>query len=236
MRSTQKNISQCHRHKKQNIIEQTQLKRQSKLQGLDIYNCISKFKSKIRQGPCHICSVCNQLLYRVSVILLKKRGKYIHVPPTVFTGIRSFDKNEYICKTCNSKLLKGKIPCQAVYNNMIVDTVPTELESLEKLEQILIAQRIVFEKVIIMPKGQQQKIKGAICNVPVECDDTCKILTRPPEQSGIIMLKLKCKLQLRGHVYFRAVCPQFVFNAHNWLKLNNPLYNDIVIDVENINP
>jgi len=38
----------------------------------------------------------------------------------------------------------------------------TELESLKKLEQIIIAQRIVFEKIVVMPKGQQRKIKGAI--------------------------------------------------------------------------
>lgn len=49
-------------------------------------------------------------------------------------------------------------------NNLNVDDVPTELGNLKKLEQILIAQRIIFEKVIVMPKGQQRKIKGAICN------------------------------------------------------------------------
>ena len=39
-----------------------------------------------------------------------------------------------------------------------VDDVPTELGNLKKLEQlILIAQRIIFEKVIVMPKGQQKK-------------------------------------------------------------------------------
>lgn len=50
---------------------------------------------------------------------------------------------------------------------MYVDETPSELASLEKLEQILIAKRIVFQKIVIMPKGQQKKIKGAICNVPV---------------------------------------------------------------------
>ena len=61
-----------------------------------------------------------------------------------------------------------------------------------------------------MPKGQQRKIKGAICNIPVECDQTCNILPRPPERSGIILLKLKRKLEFRGHVYFQAVRPQVV--------------------------
>ena len=117
---------------------------------------------------------------------------------------------------------------------MYVDEIPAELASLEKLEQILIAQRIVFEKIIIMPKGQQRKIKGAICNVPVECDETCKVLPRPPERSGIIMLKLKRKLEFRGHVYFQAVRLQFILDALNWLKLNNPLYYNITIDINNI--
>jgi ferredoxin len=58
----------------------------------------------------------------------------------------SFDCKEYICKTCHSKLIKGQQHCQAVTNNLFVHETPEELATLEKLEQILIAQRIVFEK------------------------------------------------------------------------------------------
>ena len=29
-----------------------------------------------------------------------------------------------------------------------------------------------------MPKGQDPKLKGAICNVPLEADDVCNILPR----------------------------------------------------------
>ena len=68
----------------------------------------------------------------------------------------------------------------------------------------------MFEKSVVMPKGQQRKIKGAICNIPVECDQTCNILPRHPERSGIILLKLKRKLEFRGHVYFQEVHPQVV--------------------------
>ena len=66
-----------------------------------------------------------------------------------------------------------------------------------------------------MPKGQQRKIKGAICNVPVDCDQRCNIL---PERSGIILLKLKRKIQFGGHYYFEAVRPEFIMTALNWLK------------------
>lgn len=117
---------------------------------------------------------------------------------------------------------------------MYVDEIPTELSSLGKLEQILIAQRIVFEKIVVMPKGQQRKIKGAICNIPVECDQTCNQLPRPPDRFGIIMVKLKRKLQFRGHVYFQAVRPELIQQVLNWLKVHNPLYKDIVININNI--
>ena len=197
----------------------------------DLDFCIASFQKAVREGPYYICSVCNRTLYRKTVIELKKI-KY--VKQHLFTGKMSFDKKEYICKTCHSKLLKEQVPCQAVYNKLMVDETPPELECLEKLEQILISQRIVFEKIVIMPKGQQRKIKGAICNVPVECDHTCNVLPRPPESSGIIMLKLKRKLDFRGHVYFQAVRPAVILNALNWLRINNPLYSCITVNIENI--
>ena len=99
-------------------------------------------------------------------------------------------------------MIKAKLPCQAVINDMYIDEIPQELASLAKLEQILVSKRIVFQKIIVMPKGQQRKIKGAICNIPVECDQTCNHLSRAPESSGIIRLKLKRKLQFKGHVFF----------------------------------
>ena len=141
----------------------------------------------------------------------------------------SFDgKLYYICNTCQSKAIQGKVPCQtAVNNNLYVDDVPTELESLKKLEQTIIAQRIVSEKIVVMPKGQQRKIKGAICNVPVDCDQTRNIMPCPPERFGIILLKLKRKIQFRGHVYFEAAGPEFIMTAPNRLKTNNILYKDI---------
>ena len=56
----------------------------------------------------------------------------------------------------------------------------------------------------------------------------------PPERSGIILLKLKRKLQFRGHVYFQAVRPHFVLQALQWLKANITLHKDIQIDVNDI--
>ena len=88
----------------------------------------------------------------------------------LFTDIKSLDEKQYICKTYHTNVFKGQVPCQAVCDKLHVDELPPDLSIREKLDQILTAQRIVFERIIVIPKGQQRKIKGAICNIPVECD------------------------------------------------------------------
>ena len=87
-----------------------------------------------------------------------------------------------------------------------------------------------------MPKGQQRKMKGAIGNIPVECDKTSSVLPRPSGRSGIIMLKLKRKLEFKGNVHFEAdVRPELIIlEALMLLKSHNVLYKDIKIDVHNI--
>ena len=148
--------------------------------------CINQFKTKIREGPHFICTVCNRILYKKSVITCLDE-KY---PCQTYFNIQpSFYGKQYICNTCHSQVIKGNLPCQAVVNgNMYVDEITTELSSLEKLRQIRIAQQIIFEKIVVKHKGQQRKIKGAICNVPVECDQTCNQLPHPPDRSCIIIL------------------------------------------------
>ena len=85
--------------------------------------------------------VTEHYIYKKSVVILQK-NKYPR--QDCFMLQCSFDGKNYICRTCHAKLLKGQQPCQAVVNNLFVDETPTELAALEKLEQILIAQRIVM--------------------------------------------------------------------------------------------
>ena len=85
-----------------------------------------------------------------------------------------------------------------------------------------------------MPKGMQSKIKGGVCNIPVDCNSVCKSLPRPPESSGIILLKLKRKLQYQGHQYYDAVRPDVVEHALEYLKDNNIHYDCIDIYMQNI--
>lgn len=48
------------------------------------------------------------------------------------------------------------------------------------------------------------------------------------------MLKLKRKLEFKGHVYFQAIRPEVILHALNWLRMNNSLYHDVGVDLANI--
>ena len=84
-----------------------------------------------------------------------------------------------------------------------------------------------------MPKGQQPKIKGAVCNIPVQPSPVTNCLPRVTE-NDILFVKLKRKIIFNGHVYFESVRPLHVEAALLYLKQSNPFYSDILIDLDNI--
>lgn len=49
-------------------------------------------------------------------------------------------------------------------------------------------------------KGELAKIKGSICNVPIEAAIICHILPRAAVSNELFVVKLKRDLKYRGHV------------------------------------
>ena len=86
-----------------------------------------------------------------------------------------------------------------------------------------------------MPKRQTPKIKGTICNIPVEeTESNCSIFLCLPNSNGIFILKLKGKLECKGHVLYEAVRPEMVAKLLTYLKRINPLYKNIGVELNNI--
>ncbi|XP_066925556.1 uncharacterized protein [Clytia hemisphaerica] len=195
---------------------------------------VKTFKKEIRKGPFFICVICNRLMYRLSVVLFNQ-NKYHDVDENVFSyRVLSFDGKEYICNTCHKKMLKKKIPAQAVANDLQMADLPERFSDIRKLEKIIIAKRLLFKRITIMSKGQAPKMKGAICNVPIKADDICNILPRGMDNNGVVRVALKKKMSFKSNVYFEPVRPQFVREVLIYLRNNNPLYSDIEINVDSI--
>ena len=132
--------------------------------------------------------------------------------------VKPFDTLSYICETCHKKYMKGSMPCQAVSNKLKLYNLPTEFESIRKLEKVLIAKCILFKKVAIMPCGQMEKITGTICNVTVDNIDVTNLLPRTAASNGLVIIKLKRKVEYCGHVLFEPVRPDFLHRVLSYLK------------------
>lgn len=78
-----------------------------------------------------------------------------------------------------------------------------------------------------MPIDESPKLKGAICNVPIDVADVYNNLFRASDSNGLVIVNLKRKLQYRGYVYFKSVGTDCIFRLLQFLKVSNHLYHDI---------
>ena len=76
-----------------------------------------------------------------------------------------------------------------VCNKMVLDPIPDELNHLKRSEKVLLSTRIFFKKIAIMHgKSEFSKIKGSICNIPIEAANSCNVLSKPAVSNGLIVV------------------------------------------------
>ena len=187
-------------------------------------------------GRLYVCVICNHCLYFSNVIKFNLEKYDREFVNKLNTNVTNFDGNYYICKTCDTHTRKLRVPGQAVVNGLIIEKIPKELDCLNTLELVLISKRLLFKKIVIMPKGQTPKMHGSIVNVPVNVSETCNHLPRERNCEEVILVKLKRKLCFKGHAYFEPVRRRRVRAALEFLQNVNPLYQDVLISDTNISP
>ena len=85
-----------------------------------------------------------------------------------------------------------------------------------------------------MPKGHSPKLKGALCNIPVEHVNVSFLLPRTADNNGLVIVKLKKKLEYKGRMLFEPVRARFIVDLLSYLKRVNYLCKDITIVPENL--
>ena len=214
----------------------------------DTEKAIDDFKAKCTEGPCYTCCVCNHLLFRSQVAKCQPqsytrnkhvidrciRTELLHVCTNYCDSDCKLTKgpnaNLSICSTCNNYLEKGQMPQLAVANGLATEPQPEELAALNSLEQQLIAVRLPSMKLANLPSGKQKGIHGPVVMVPANVAKTVSALPRMLSDSQLVPVKLKRKLEYRGHVAYRKINIRKVNDALAYLKQNNPLYKDIAIN------
>lgn len=112
----------------------------------------------------------------------------------IFFYVGSHSGQCQICLTFDRKLNKNAKPCQAEANKLVVERLPSQLQTICRLERALASRRIFFKKVTIMPKIQSCTLKGSICNIPIsKVDINCVSHARPVDNNGLIIVRLKCE-------------------------------------------
>ena len=64
-----------------------------------------------------------------------------------------------------------------------------------------------------MSLGQMEENSGTIFNIPIYTISVTNMVKQPADSSGLVTLRLKCKLEYRVHVLFESVrvsCSCFV--------------------------
>jgi len=136
---------------------------------------VKKFRDIVKQGPICICSCCDQLWYKHSVVnAWKLRESQLDSAKYLCNKI-SVDDKEWICRTCNNHLMKNKLPC-AIANGMSFPMKP-EIFDLNELECRLLAPRIAFQKLMQAPRGRQLKTHGNIVKCTCRCCSHCNHIT-----------------------------------------------------------
>lgn len=110
-----------------------------------------------------------------------------------------------------------------MFNNLQLEKNPQELKDLNSLEVAFISRRLPFMKLLALRRGKQKCVHGCVVNIPVEPEDSVSILPRVASSASIVLVKLKRKLQYRGHVFLQNIKTQKILDALNTLQLINPL-------------
>ena len=194
----------------------------------------SKFQKAVKDQPDYVCVACHRLLYRHSVRPFSIDSydtsndcvaKTLHVE-------NLYPQSEFICNTCHLDLKRKepRLPAQSCANGLQLQDIPEVLASLNDLERRFISMRIPFMKLVSLPRGGQYGINGPCVNVPAELTTICTVLPRLPQEVQLVHFKLKRRLKYKGHHMSAIIRPRAILDALFWLKENNPLYKDIVIN------
>ena len=99
--------------------------------------------------------------------------------------------------------------CQAVCNMLQVFYLSHEFRDIRRFEKVLVARRLLFKEITIMPKGKSPKLKGAICIFPVDVADVCNTLPGASDSNGLVIVKFKRKLQYMVMLDFQILSSDY---------------------------
>ena len=175
---------------------------------------------KLSETVDHVCVFCTKLCFPeqgkyYSGIYLEKYKQYLSP---------NFCENRvFICSSCKSQISRGNAPKFNVYNGIHWPKKVIELDLLNH-EERLIALRLPFMHIQILPSGGQRSLKGNVINVPADIHETIYMLPRHINDQGTVSVKLKRRLCYQSVYQDSNVRPEKILEALRYLKTNSSYY------------
>ena len=212
--------------------------RRKKQMNMTMTDRIQAFKRNIIEGPNYACFSCKRVLFKRSVKILdinditnlKSKLKTAFIRKV---GLQYRRNQVTLCHNCHMLFKKSKIPKIHYSNGLKLEKIPEELQ-LTNLEQQLIARLLLFIMIKKLPTTRMKANFDKIISVPIEEDDVSKTISalpRHPDQSKIVAVQLKRKLEMKNTHLQEFIRPAKCIRAVEKLKdLGNPFYQDVSVN------
>ena len=115
-------------------------------------------------------------------------------------------------------------------NSLEPCVVPDCLKNLSNLEKQLIVKNLIFIKIRQLPKTRMDAMNDRVINVPIDDDNIAKRVTSLPrteENSGMVNIGIKRKLNMKNYHKHGLINPDRVFKACQYLIKHHPDYKNI---------
>ena len=140
--------------------------------------------------------------------------------------------SQYICNTCLNYIKKNKMPPMCWKNGLELFESVSDIKKqslwLTELEGALIARKLIFMKIFLLPKSRWTAFKDKAINIPIPESavlNTIKVLPRTPNNAGLVAVSLKRKKEFKNTHKAQLVDPKKIFAVLEKLKQNkNPYF------------
>jgi hypothetical protein len=185
----------------------------------------ASFHAKCQSSlPIYDCSCCERLMFphQVTKFNFTTLAPQLSAIPSL--SDTSFTSWTWICHTCKNHLKHCRLPPQAAANALHLQPVPSYIKDLNPVERHLISPVIPFMKIFPLPKSMMKGIHGPCVCIPSDVSQVTDTLPRSFDDTSLIKVKLKRKLEYKGHHMYHAINPANMTAALNHLKHSHPAF------------
>ena len=205
--------------------------RKKKREDMTMWDCKKAFWAETAWGAIYPCLCCHKTFFRNGVRKanpkeMNKKYRFfeksvdmtvIHAGPNKF-----FIKDYYwMCHGCFDKIKGNSMPATSVMNANKIYDLPDCLRNLTEVENVLLAPRIAFMKMIRLPVSRMSGIRDRIVNVPIPNKTIEKTVASLPrslprtlEEAQVIPISLRKKRDLVTSHIEQWIDPERVIESY----------------------